>query len=105
MMQQMNVALSVEEARVASLRARVNEYASRLGTARMQSNQAPEVEAQLAQLNRDYAVNKENYTKLVERREAARLSGDLTSATDMMSFRVIDPPTAPTVPNGRTVRA
>jgi polysaccharide chain length determinant protein (PEP-CTERM system associated) len=100
MMQQMNVALSVEEARVASLRARVNEYASRLGTARQQSNAAPEVEAQLAQLNRDYQVNRENYTKLVERREAARLSGDLTSATDMMSFRVIDPPTAPTVPNG-----
>lgn len=100
MMQQMNVALSVEEARVASLRARVNEYASRLATARAQSTQAPEVEAQLAQLNRDYIVNKENYTKLVERREAARLSGDLTSATDMMSFRVIDPPTAPTVPTG-----
>jgi polysaccharide chain length determinant protein (PEP-CTERM system associated) len=100
MMQQMNVALSVEEARVASLRARVNEYASRLGTARAQSSAAPEVEAQLAQLNRDYAVNKENYTKLVERREAARLSGDLTSATDMMSFRTIDPPTVPTVPTG-----
>ncbi|GAB2860746.1 Wzz/FepE/Etk N-terminal domain-containing protein [Pseudoduganella ginsengisoli] len=100
MMQQMNVALSVEEARVASLKARVNEYASRLGSARTQSVAAPEVEAQLAQLNRDYAVNKENYTKLVERREAARLSGDLTSATDMMSFRVIDPPTAPTVPTG-----
>lgn len=100
MMQQMNVALSVEEARVASLKARVNEYASRLATARQQSNAAPEVEAQLTQLNRDYQVNRENYTKLVERREAARLSGDLTSATDMMSFRVIDPPTAPTVPTG-----
>ncbi|SFU47333.1 XrtA system polysaccharide chain length determinant [Pseudoduganella namucuonensis] len=100
MLQQMNVALSVEEARVASLRARVNEYASRLANLRSQSNAAPEVEAQLAQLNRDYEVNKDNYTKLVERREAARLSGDLTSATDMMSFRVIDPPTAPTKPTG-----
>lgn len=100
MLQQMNVALSVEEARVASLKARVNEYASRLATARQQSNAAPEVEAQLTQLNRDYQVNKENYTKLVERREAARLSGDLTSATDMMSFRVIDPPIAPNSPTG-----
>lgn len=100
MLQQMNVALSVEEARVASLRARVNEYQSRLAALRNQSSQAPEVEAQLSQLNRDYEVNKENYNKLVERREAARLSGDLTSATDMMSFRVIDPPTAPTTPTG-----
>ena len=100
MLQQMNVALSVEEARVASLKARVDEYASRLSRLRNQSTAAPEVEAQLSQLNRDYQINKENYGKLVERREAARLSGDLTSATDMMSFRVIDPPTAPTTPIG-----
>ena len=100
MMQQMNVALSVEEARVASLRARVDEYSARLARLRGQSTAAPEVEAQLAQLNRDYQINKENYSKLVERREAARLSGDLTSATDMLSFRVIDPPTASTAPIG-----
>ncbi|KQW90192.1 chain length-determining protein [Massilia sp. Root418] len=100
MMQQMNVALSVEEARVASLKARVDEYNMRLARLRSQSTAAPEVEAQLAQLNRDYQINKENYAKLVERREAARLSGDLTSATDMLSFRVIDPPTASTAPIG-----
>ena len=100
MLQQMNVALSVEEARVASLRARVNEYAVRMERMRSQSTAAPEVEAQLAQLNRDYAINKENYEKLVQRREAAKLSGDLSSATDMMSFRVIDPPIVPQTPVG-----
>ncbi|MTW14335.1 chain length-determining protein [Pseudoduganella eburnea] len=100
MLQQMNVALSVEEARVASLKARVNEYATRMERMRSQSTAAPEVEAQLAQLNRDYAINKENYEKLVQRRESAKLSGDLSSATDMMSFRVIDPPNVPQVPIG-----
>ena len=100
MLQQMNVALSVEEARVAALQARVGEYASRLARLRAQSTAAPEVEAELAQLNRDYQVNKENYSKLVERREAARLSGDLSTASDMMTFRVIDPPTAPVTPIG-----
>ncbi len=100
MLQQMNVALSVEEARVASLKARVGEYATRLERLRSQSTQAPEVEAQLAQLNRDYTINKENYEKLVQRREAAKLSGDLSSATDMMSFRVIDPPIVPQSPIG-----
>jgi len=100
MLQQMNVALSVEEARVAALKARVGEYSARLGRLRAQSTAAPEVEAQLAQLNRDYAINKENYEKLVQRRESAKLSGDLSSATDMMSFRVIDPPTAPSTPIG-----
>lgn len=100
MLQQMNVQLSVEEARVASLKARVGEYAARLDRMRSHSTQAPEVEAQLTQLNRDYAINKENYEKLVQRREAAKLSGDLSSATDMMSFRVIDPPIVPQTPVG-----
>jgi polysaccharide chain length determinant protein (PEP-CTERM system associated) len=100
MLQQLNVALSVEEARVAALKARVGEYSTRLGRLRAQSTQAPEVEAQLAQLNRDYLINKDNYEKLVQRREAAKLSGDLSSATDMMSFRVIDPPVVPRTPAG-----
>jgi polysaccharide chain length determinant protein (PEP-CTERM system associated) len=100
MLQQLNVALSQAEARVASMRARVAEYEGRVARLRNQSTIAPEVEAQLAQLNRDYQVNRENYQKLVERRESARLSGDLSSATDMLQFRVIDPPTVPNHPTG-----
>ncbi|MDL2353707.1 MAG: chain length-determining protein [Pseudomonadota bacterium] len=100
MLQQLNVALSVAEARVASLKARVDEYSTRNARMRTQSTEAPEVEAQLAQLNRDYQVNQVNYQKLVERRESAKLSGDLSSATDMLTFRVIDPPTVPLAPSG-----
>lgn len=100
MLQQLSVALSSAEAHVASMRTRVDEYAARVARLRTQSASVPEVEAQLAQLNRDYLVNKENYQKLLERRESARLSGDLSSATDMLSFRVIDPPTVPTQPTG-----
>jgi len=100
MLQQLNVSLSAAEARVASMRARVDEYATRVARLRAQSTEAPEVEAQLAQLNRDYQINRENYGKLVERRESARMSGDLSSATDMLTFRVIDPPTVPTQPSG-----
>ncbi|QGZ40592.1 polysaccharide chain length determinant protein (PEP-CTERM system associated) [Pseudoduganella flava] len=100
MLQQMNVQLSVEEARIASLKARVGEFSARLAQMRSMSTQAPEIEAQLAQLNRDYAVNKENYEKLVQRREAAKLSGDLSTATDMLTFRVIDPPSVPLTPAG-----
>jgi capsular polysaccharide biosynthesis protein len=54
----------------------------------------------MAQLNRDYQVNKENYQQMVSRREAARLSGDLTNTTDMVKFRVVDPPTVPLRPSG-----
>jgi polysaccharide chain length determinant protein (PEP-CTERM system associated) len=100
MLQQLNVSLSEAEARVASLRARVAEYSSRVARLRTQSAAVPEIEAQLAQLNRDYEVNRENYQKLLERRESAKLSGELTSATDMLSFRVIDQPSVPLKPSG-----
>jgi polysaccharide chain length determinant protein (PEP-CTERM system associated) len=100
MLQQLNVSLSQAEARVASMRARVAEFENRVARLRNQSTTAPEIEAQFAQLNRDYTVNRENYQKLVERRESARLSGDLSSATDMLQFKVIDPPTVPNHPSG-----
>ena len=100
MLQQLNVALSAAEARSASMRARVDELSSRVVRLRAQTVEAPEVEAQLTQLNRDYQVNHDNYQKLVERRESAKLSGELSSATDMLTFRVIDPPTVPLAPAG-----
>ena len=100
MLQQLTVQLSDAEARVASLQARVAEFSARSGRLRGQSEQVPEIEAQLARLNRDYEVNRENYQKLVASRESAKLSGDLSSATDMLTFRVIDPPTAPATPSG-----
>jgi polysaccharide chain length determinant protein (PEP-CTERM system associated) len=99
-LQQMKVSLSDAEARVASLRVRVQEYASRVARLKEMSAAAPEIETQLAQLNRDYQVNKENYEKLVASREAAKLSGELTATTEMMTFRVIDPPATPLLPTG-----
>lgn len=100
MLQQMSVALSSAEARVASMRARVDEYNSRLARLKSQAIAAPEVEKEFSQLNRDYKVNKENYDQLVQRRESAKLSGELSNATDMLTFRVIDPPTVPLIPAG-----
>jgi polysaccharide chain length determinant protein (PEP-CTERM system associated) len=100
MLQQLNVSLSAAEARVASMRARVDEYTARYDRLKMQSVNGPELESQLAQLNRDYQVNRDNYQQLVSRREAARLSGDLSRTTDMIKFRVVDPPTVPLRPAG-----
>ncbi len=100
MLQQLNVALAEAEADVASMRARVEEYTSRYERMKALSSAVPQVEAELTQLNRDYQVNKSNYEKLLERRESAKISGDLGSATDLMSFRIIDPPTVSDRPVG-----
>lgn len=100
MLQQLKVAQTEAEARVAAITARVQEYTLRHQRLLSQANAVPEIETELAQLNRDYQINKENYEKLIGRREAAKLSGDLSSTTEMMSFKIIDPPTVPLTPIG-----
>jgi polysaccharide chain length determinant protein (PEP-CTERM system associated) len=100
MLQQLKVAQAAADAKVASIAARVQEYSARHERLLAQANAVPEVESALAQLNRDYMINKDNYEKLVGRREAAKLSGDLSSTTDMMTFKIIDPPTVPLTPIG-----
>ncbi|MYM71701.1 chain length-determining protein [Duganella sp. FT134W] len=100
MLQQLKVAQTEAEARVAAISARVQEYTLRHQRLLSQANAVPEIETELAQLNRDYQINKENYEKLIGRREAAKLSGDLSSTTEMMSFKIIDPPTVPLTPIG-----
>jgi len=100
MLQQLKIALAEADARVASIKARAQEMQARHERLLQQSNAVPEVESQLAQLNRDYQVNKDNYEALIARRESARLSGELSTTTEMMSFKVIDPPTVPLRPVG-----
>ncbi|MGG7054703.1 XrtA system polysaccharide chain length determinant [Nitrosomonas sp. ANs5] len=100
MMQQLNIALTEAEALVASMKARVAEYESRYERLKSMSTMVPAVEVEMQQLNRDYKVNKANYEKLLERRASAEISGEMTSTTGLMSFRIIDPPTVPDIPSG-----
>ena len=94
--------LASSEVQVASLKARVSEYESRMARAREQMKTAPQIEAEYAQLNRDYGVHKANYQSLVSRREQAGMSGELENAAGVADFRLIDPPRAsqkPVAPN------
>jgi len=100
--QELSRMLAASEVQVASLRARVAEYGARYERALSAMKTAPQVEAEYAQLNRDYAINKKNYEDLVSRRESASLSGDLESAAGVADFRLIDPPRVspkPVAPN------
>jgi polysaccharide chain length determinant protein (PEP-CTERM system associated) len=90
--QELNKLKANSEQQVAALRARVGEYASRYRQAIEQLKIAPQLEAEAAQLNRDYQINKQNYESLVTRRESAEISGDLDSTTGVADFRLIDPP-------------
>lgn len=84
--------LASSEVQVAALRARVSEYAGRYAAARESLKLAPQIEAEAAQLNRDYAITKKNYEDLVARRQSAVMSGELDVASGVAEFRLIDPP-------------
>lgn len=90
--------LSTADLQVASLRARVAEYESRANRSRDQLKLAPQIEAEQAQLNRDYEIHRKNYEDLVSRRESIAMSGELENASSLADFRVIDPPRADTKP-------
>ncbi len=90
--QELNRLLASSEVQVASLKARVAEYSSRYAQARASLKTAPQIEAEAAQLNRDYAIIKKNYEDLVSRRQSAVMSGDLDVASGVADFRLIDPP-------------
>ncbi|MDN3920443.1 XrtA system polysaccharide chain length determinant [Roseateles violae] len=100
--QELTKLLATAEVQVASLKARVDEYSARYAQAAAAVKTAPQLEAEAAQLNRDYAIHKKNYEDLVARRESASMSGDLDQTAGVADFRLIDPPRVsprPVAPN------
>lgn len=90
--QEMGRMVATAEVQAAAMQARVDEFAGRLAQIRDQLKTAPQIEAEAAQLNRDYAVTKKNYEDLVARRQSAVMSGELDVASGVADFRLIDPP-------------
>lgn len=92
--------LSEATARVAELNVRVSEYARESRELNETVDSIPGVEAELAQLDRDYTIVKEQYETVLGRRESARLSEQVEQNADDVQFRVIDPPFVPSRPTG-----
>jgi polysaccharide chain length determinant protein (PEP-CTERM system associated) len=97
--QGMRSMLAETEANVAELNVRVAEYERRVSELENKVNSIPEIEAEMKQLDRDYAVIAGQHEALLERREAARLSQDVEQNASDVTFRVIDPPFVPIRPS------
>ena len=89
--QQLRVQLADAEAQVASARATLSGLESQYAELRRQASLVPQVEAENAQLNRDYEVQKKTYESLLARRESATMGIGMQD-TGGAQFRVIDPP-------------
>lgn len=100
--QQLRVQFANAEAQVASLSSQLATQQARLDQVRSQAGKVPQIEAELAQLNRDYEVIRVAYQRLVERRESASLGAKLDESSQLADFRVVEPATVsprPVFPN------
>ena len=96
--QQLKVKLAEEEANIASLQTRADEYMRRYKELQGQVSTLPQIEAELAALNRDYEVNRQQYEQLRTRLESARLSEQAEQSKQDVRFRIVDPPRVPPKP-------
>jgi polysaccharide chain length determinant protein (PEP-CTERM system associated) len=98
--QSMKINLSQTELELVELRNKISQAQSVTSDLQGKVNTIPEVEAQLARLNRDYEVNRTQYQALLQRLESARLSEQADDSQEHVKFRIIEPPTVPLVAQG-----
>ncbi|MEM8919527.1 MAG: XrtA system polysaccharide chain length determinant [Pseudomonadota bacterium] len=86
------------QASLAALQARKNALQADMAQLASKQTLEPAIAAELARINRDYDVLKDQYDKLLTDREQIKLRGQVETETDSVKFRVIDPPSSPRSP-------
>ncbi len=82
----------------AALSARRGQLSAEMAQINSRRIQEPAVAAEYDRLNRDYTVIKDQYDRLVARREQVRLRGSAESNADAVRITVLDQPSVPTAP-------
>jgi polysaccharide chain length determinant protein (PEP-CTERM system associated) len=95
--QSIQLELNKVDVEIAALRREAAQHEDTVADLRKRLNTAPQVEAEFQQLNRDYAVNKAEYTSLLENYQKARL-GEQADNAGSMRFEVVQPPQEPVAP-------
>lgn len=96
--QQLRVSLSNIETELASLRPQLEQKQSTVAYLKRMVDTIPTMEAEMNRLDRDYDVVKRQYDALVQRLESARLSDEVQSDSEQITFDVIEPPRLPLTP-------
>ena len=95
--QSMQLELNKVDVEIAALRRELAQHQGSVAELRQRVNSAPQVEAEYQQLNRDYDVNKAQYTALLASYQKARL-GERADNAGSVRFEVALPPTSPVTP-------
>ncbi|MEM7432686.1 MAG: XrtA system polysaccharide chain length determinant [Pseudomonadota bacterium] len=91
--QAIRISLNETEVEIATLEADIDDQTAAVAALQALIDEVPEVEAELARLNRDYEVVYNGYQELVQSRETQELSSRAYDS-DEVDFEVIDPPVA-----------
>jgi len=101
---QMNSQLSLEisklQGTLASLQVKKQDLTTKIADLESKIDLVPQIEAELASLNRDYGITKSRYEELLSRRESADLSRRADVSAEEFQFRIIEPPLIPLNPAG-----
>ena len=95
--QSIQLELNKADVEIAALRRELSQHQSTVADLRRRLDSAPRVEAEYQQLNRDYDVNKTQYTALLGNYQKARL-GEQADNAGSVRFEIVVPPTAPVAP-------
>jgi polysaccharide chain length determinant protein (PEP-CTERM system associated) len=95
--QSIQLALNQADVEIASLRGELANHRAKAAELRKRLDTAPGVEAEFAQLMRDYDVNQAQYNALLSNYEKARL-GEQADSAGSVRFEIVQPPTASFAP-------
>jgi polysaccharide chain length determinant protein (PEP-CTERM system associated) len=95
--QSIELELNKVSVEIAALRRQVAQHEEAVRELRARLNSAPQVEAEYQQLTRDYAINKAEYTALMENYQKARL-GEQADSAGSVRFEIVQPPEEPVIP-------
>jgi polysaccharide chain length determinant protein (PEP-CTERM system associated) len=90
--QSIELALNQADVDIADLRMQLSQHQAKVQELRRLLNTAPQVEAEYAQLTRDYDVNKAHYAALLSNYQKARL-GERADNAGSVRFQIVQPPT------------
>lgn len=97
--QELRLEMGKASSDIAAASVKVREYKKRIKNMEERVGTIPEIEAELANLNRDYEINKAQYATLLARRESAKMSEEAETAGDKVKFQIIEPPHVPSAPS------
>lgn len=98
--EQIRTRLLDSDAQIATLQRQVRQEEANVERLEALARTVPQLQAQFANMDRDYTVLRSSYEQLLRRRESVQIAGAARSEAERVRLEVVDPPTVPLQPIG-----